>query len=116
MRILSQDKMIDLPYERFIVSLNMQNPKEIIAWTGNHISDDECIVLANYSTREKAEKAMEMLHGAYSPVLVMKEQENGIEPNIKPNDFIIGSISPMPKVDVLDNLYFQFPSDDEVEV
>ena len=43
----------------------MRNQNEIIAWTGNHISDDECITMAIYSSRVKAEKAMEMLHKEY---------------------------------------------------
>lgn len=116
MRILSQDKMIDLPYERFIVSLNIQNPKEIIAWTGKHISDDECIVLGTYSTRVRAEMAMEMLHEAYSPVLVIKEHQEGLKPNIKPNDWLLTPALPTQRIEVADNFYFQFPSDDEVEV
>lgn len=65
MRIISQDGALDLPYERFVISVNMQNQGEIIAWTGNHISDDECIVMAVYSSFAKAQKAMEMLHEEY---------------------------------------------------
>lgn len=65
MRIISQDGTLDLPYERFVISVNMQNQGEIIAWTGNHISDDECIVMAVYSSFAKAQKAMEMLRNAY---------------------------------------------------
>lgn len=72
--------------------------------------------MAAYSTESKARKAMEMFREAYSPVLVIKEQQEGIKPNINPNDFIVGSIFPMPKVDVLDNFYFQFPQDSEIEV
>lgn len=116
MRILSQDGKFDFPYER--VCLEVSDSGKIFAqgdiWGMS--SEDNYIEVAKYENEVKARKAMEMLHGAYSPVLVMKEQENGIEPNIKPNDFVIGSISPMPKVEVLDNFYFQFPSDDKVEV
>ena len=65
MRVISQNGTIDVPYERFVISVNMQEQSEIIAWTGNHISDDECIVMASYAIEEKAEKAMEMLIDTY---------------------------------------------------
>ena len=116
MRILSQDGMTDIPYEQcgFIVFFD-----ELFSgnWDINaNIGGNKSYKMAEYSTEEKARKAMEMLREAYSPVLVIKEQQEGIKPNIKPNDFVVGSISPMPKVEVLDNFYFRFPSDDEVEV
>lgn len=111
MRILSQDNgKYDLPYENIILE-KMMDCNTIYAYTGT----GQPFKMAVYSSAEKMNKAMEMLQKAYSPILVMKEQENGIEPNIKPNDFVFGSISPIPKVEVLDNFYFQFPSDDEVE-
>ena len=96
MRIISQDGTIDVPYERFIISVNMQNQGEIIAWTGNNISDDECIVMAIYSSREKAEKAMEMLRNVYL------EYEKGMSTEYW---FAFN----FPKV-------FQFPQDEDVEV
>lgn len=112
MRILSQDNgKYDLPYENIVLE-KMMDCNTIYAYTGT----EQPFKMAVYSSAKKMNKAMEMLQKAYSPVLVMKEQENGIEPNIKPNDFVIGSISPMPKVEVLENFYFQFPADDEVEV
>lgn len=102
MRIVSQDGTIDMPYERFIISVNMQNQGEIIAWTGNNISDDECIVMAVYSSRAKAEKAMEMLRTAY---LSRMELDGGYDMvhgcYVQPNYWVL------PKV-------FQFPKDEDV--
>ena len=104
MRVISQNGMIDVPYERFIISVNMQEQSEIIAWTGNHISDDECIVMASYSTKEKAIKAMEMLRDTY---LSRMELDGGYDAvngcYVQPNYWVL------PKV-------FQFPQDDEIEV
>lgn len=119
MRILSQEEIkeiFDIPYEQ--CELHMYHDE---IFSDNYVifarsASGKGYKMAKYSTEEKAVKALEMLQKAYSPILVMKETENGIEPNIKPNDFIVGSLSPMPKVEVLDNFYFRFPNDDEVEV
>lgn len=116
MRILSQENLynIDLPYEMCGLSMGYMGDKsKFFVYAYFQGADNK---MAEYSSAEKARKAMEMLQKAYSPILVMKEQENGIEPNIKPNNFVIGSTSPMPKVEILDNFYFQFPTDDKVVV
>lgn len=112
MRILSQDGLrFDIEYENCHLAVN-EKCCEIEAETNN---PNFTPVMASYSSIEKCRKAMEMLQKAYSPLLVMKEQPDGIMPNIKPNDWIVGSV-PTPKVEVMDNFYFQFPTDDEVEV
>lgn len=95
MRIISQDGMIDVPYEQFIISLNTQDMHEVIAWTGENIKDDECITLAYYFTESRARKAMEMLRTAYQGNKIEKTYHEGT------------------------NYYhpiFQFPADDEMEV
>lgn len=97
MRLISQNGEIDVPYERFVISVNMQNQGEIIAWTGNHISDDECIVMAVYSSFNKAQKAMEMLHDKY---------KDYVRATNKSNFF---TMFDYPKV-------FQFQKDEDVEV
>ena len=104
MRILSQDGTIDVPYERFIISVNMQNQGEIIAWTENDISDDECIVMAVYSSRAKAEKAMEMLREEYGKHFF------GQGGAMATANFYVPPFAFIPpKV-------FQFPQDEDVEV
>lgn len=110
MRIISQDGTIDIPYERFIISVNMQNQGEIIAWTGNNISDDECIAMAIYSSREKAQKAMEMLREHHEKVAFLKTIINteigaSFVRGLSENDF-----------DKMTRNYFQFPKDEDVEV
>ena len=104
MRLISQNGAIDVPYERFIISVNMQEQSEIIAWTGNHISDDECIVMASYSSKEKAEKAMEMLREEYGKHFV------GQGGAMATANFYVPPFAFIPpKV-------FQFPQDEDVEV
>lgn len=110
MRVISQNGTIDIPYERFIISVNMQEQSEIIAWTGNHISDDECIVMASYSSEEKAEKAMEMLRKTY--------ENNELYHHTSTTDSFkdFASISSNEKFNELTSEYFKFPNDDEIEV
>lgn len=60
MRVISQDGRIDLPYEQIAVVNNDADEMMIIAYAVN--SDDDTIWnLAEYSTKEKAKKAMEEL-------------------------------------------------------
>ena len=123
MRIVSQDGAIDMPYERFIISVNMQNQGEIIAWTGNNISDDECIVMAIYSSREKAQKAMEILRNAYAGRFVTNaDVPDDFNEQLK--ELMKGGFGTVIVIDTNDsrvefnnlNGYFQFPQDDEIEV
>ena len=61
MRVISQNGMIDLPYEKLVVSVNMRNQCEVIAWDASNIASDSYLVLATYSSVEKSHRAMEML-------------------------------------------------------
>lgn len=112
MRILSQDvlQIQDLPYEKTRVYLE----KDGITVKG--LFDGIVFELAKYSTEAKARKAMEMLREVYSPVIVIKEHQDGLKPNIKSNDWLVTPALPMQRIEVADNFYFQFPADDEVEV
>jgi hypothetical protein len=60
MRIISQDGRFDLPYELVVVSIDTVDKMTIIAYAVNS-DDSEIWELAEYSTKEKAVKAMEML-------------------------------------------------------
>lgn len=116
MRILSQDGLhegiIDVPYEQ--VSLEQ---KENEIWCGySSTLDRHCVgkCLARYSDEQKARKVMEMLRKAYSPKIEIKEPIEKEIPKPKVSDWIWTVKEP--RIEVLDNFYFQFPSDDEVEV
>lgn len=60
MRIISQDGRFDLPYELVAVSIDTVDEMMIIAYAVN-LEDSEIWNLAEYSTKAKAAKAMEML-------------------------------------------------------
>lgn len=60
MRIVSQNMIYDLPYDKCFVWLNKNNV--MASPIGEPDSD---YILASYSTPEKAEKAMQLLHEVY---------------------------------------------------
>lgn len=64
MRIVSQDGRIDLPYEQIVVVNNTVDEMTIIAYAVDSY-DDTVWKLAEYSTKEKAVKAMEELRTEY---------------------------------------------------
>lgn len=85
MRVISQHGNVDLPYEQIVVCHAMES---VIA-----LYNGEKYVLGEYSSKEKAYKAMEMLREAWIKETV--EFEDGIYHR---------------------NIIFQFPQDDEIEV
>ena len=110
MRILSQDNgKYDLPYENIVLE-KMMDCNTIYAYTGT----GQPFKMAVYSSAEKMDKAMETLRNAYSPKIEIKEPIQKEMPKLRSGDWV-WTVSE-PKVEVLDNFYFQFPSDDEVEV
>ena len=99
----------------FFISLVDASEIRIVA-----IGDDDNVVIAKYSTEEKAKKAMEMLIDTYQygkRVAVPKFDESGIDKedditlyNTRLiNDFFKGGTYVPTKV-------FQFPKDEDVEV
>ena len=93
MRVISQDGMMDIQYENFSLGITGGNYitaiRDIVA-SPRVISDG---ILAKYSSKEKALKAMEMLKNTWIGESV--EFENGFYHK---------------------NCVFQFPTDDEVKV
>lgn len=67
MRVISQKGMpvmTDIPYEKVVISQSMIEPNKIVAWDFFG-GEDTIILMAEYSTPEKAEKAMQKLHECY---------------------------------------------------
>lgn len=105
MRIISQDGTTDVPYEHVaVIRLN----KKIYFFNSNLITDSQA--LAEYSTEEKAEKAMEMLREQHEKVAFLKTIIN----TEKGTSF--ASRLSITEFDEMTRNYFQFPKDDEVEV
>ena len=102
MRVISQDGIIDVPYEMAVVYVECEG---VIAKVG-----DKRYVMGSYSTEKKAVKAMEMLREHNEGVIFLKTIIN----TEKGPPFVSG----LSKTDFnkLTQNYFQFPKDDEVQV
>lgn len=104
MRVISQDGTMDVPYENVVL---YQDEKEIMCiFSGIYIGRK----LAQYSTEEKAIKAMEMLREAYN-------NNEFYHCTATTNTFqeSIGLLS-NEKFKEVTSEYFRFPQDDEIEV
>lgn len=96
MRIISQNGLLDVPYELIAISPYSKNMATIVGtFPGNDLGKgDRVYILAEYSTEEKAIKAMEMCREKY-----LSRTVNGYY--VQPNYWVL------PKV-------FQFPKEEEV--
>lgn len=66
MRIISQDKEFDLPYEETTIQVFANGT--IAAFSLTDLGNDDFITMAKYSTKEKSIKAMEMCRHEYCKV------------------------------------------------
>lgn len=102
MRIISQDKEFDLPYEE--TTIQAFENGTVAAFSLTDFESAAFITMAEYSTKEKAIKAMEMCREKY---LSRMELEGGYDVvngcYVQPNYWVL------PKV-------FQFPKDEEVQI
>ena len=72
MRVISQDGRIDIPYDYFSLSMSCARitsgkveDRNVFSIVCHNLSSPNGTKLAEYSTEEKAKKAMEMLRIAY---------------------------------------------------
>ena len=65
MRVISQDGTMDFPYENSIVFIDTRGVRDKAFVRTQTIGDNEASIMAQYSTEEKAKKAMEMLREDY---------------------------------------------------
>lgn len=114
MRIISQSGRIDIPYEVAVVYVEYEG---VIAKVG-----DERYAMGNYSTEEKAFKAMKMLIDTYTGMPIVMQNVDVSEDTAKEFEklkkcgIIVRAENQPSKVDFINNAFFQFPKDDEVEV
>lgn len=114
MRVISQRGNVDLPYEQIVVCHAMES---IIA-----LCNGEKYVLGEYSSKEKAYKAMEMLREVYVGMpIVMQNVDISDDAakefeRLKKCGIMMRTENQPSKVDFVNNIVFQFPQDDEIEV
>lgn len=109
MRVISQDGTIDMPYEEVII----QRFKSRIYFLNKNLTGVESLnddmQIAEYSTEEKAEKAMEMLRIAY---------ENNVFYHCTAGSKCfeeVRSILSEEQFRKATTEYFQFPAEEELE-
>lgn len=112
MRIISQNEKLDLPYENIVVEIM---DSVIVAYTPM----TNPLRMAQYKSQEKAEKAMQMLHEAYTGApFIMKNVEvpDGFAEQLK--DMKSGFITVLDREDNVRidpiNIVFRFPQEDEI--
>lgn len=118
MRVISQDGRLDFPYERSIVFFSLKDATIVQIQA---IGDDEAGTLAKYSTKEKAQKAMEMLRVAYAGKFITnadipEDFDETIKTAMKGG---FGTVIVKDSCDRVEfnnlNGYFQFPTEEELE-
>lgn len=112
MRVISQGGTIDVPYDYFSLSMSSGKYKDVeVAYIYCHnLSSPNGTKLAEYSAKEKAVKAMEMLKRAYENNMFYHCMANTKRFEEAQN---ILSVEQFRKATAE---YFQFPQDDEIEV
>ena len=121
MRVISQDGTIDMQYEEVVI----QRFKSEIYFLNKNLTGVESfngdMQIAEYSTEEKAKRAMEMLRDAYigMPIVmqnvdisegVMKEFER-----LKKCGIMVQTENQPSKIECISNAIFQFPTEEELE-
>lgn len=126
MRILSQNGSVDINYDlgNLSIAYGSGGNREFYSIYFHSCSCVEGAKMAEYSTEEKARKAMDMLHGAYCGEIYMKcgdyeisdidlsqELEKKIREEMSKAKFLTTVPNPMIECKI-----FQFPQDNEIEV
>ncbi len=120
MRVISQNGVVDAPYENFVFSITKDN---YIVATRDSIGRPSEIasgVMAKYSTQEKAEKAMQLLHKAYSgmPIIFQNVEIPKIDDDRLKGILDCSIIANIPnepsKVELVNNVIFQFPKEEDL--
>lgn len=122
MRVISQDRTMDMPYEEVII----QRFRSRIYFLNKNLTGIESLSddmqIAEYSTEEKAIKAMEMLREAYVGMPIVMQNVDISEDvakefeRLKKCGIMVQTENQPSKVDFINNAVFQFPQDDEIEV
>lgn len=123
MRVISQDGRTDIPYENFVFGITKDNFIVAIRDTVARPSEVCQGIVAEYSTKVKAQKAMEMLRTAYAGRFVTNADISD-DFNEQLKELMKGGFGTVIVKDTNDssvefnnlNGYFQFPQDDEIEV
>lgn len=121
MRVISQDGTLDMPYEEVII----QRFKSRIYFLNKNLTGVESLTddmqIAEYSTEEKAKKAMEMLRDVYigmpivmQNVYISEDMAREFE-RLKKCGIMVQTENQPSKIECISNAIFQFPAEEELE-
>lgn len=123
MRVISQDGTMDVPYE--ISSLSMAVGKyenvEHAAIFCHNSSTAMGTKMAEYGSKEKAKKAMEMLRDAYICMPIVMQNVDVSEDvakefeRLKKCGIMVQAENQLSKIECISNAIFQFPAEEELE-
>lgn len=113
MRIISQNGLLDAPYELIAISPYSGNMATIVGtFPGNDLGKgDRVYILAEYSTEEKAIKAMEMCREQYAQSELNKDMIQKVADTLSK---ISVSVIDDVRKQLAEKYLFQFPADDEI--
>ena len=113
MRIISQSGLLDAPYELLAISPYSGNMTTIVGtFPGNDpTKDDRIYILGEYSTEEKAIKAMEMCREQYAQSELNKDMIQKVADTLSK---ISVSVIDDVRKQLAEKYLFQFPADDEI--
>ena len=121
MRVISQDGTLDMPYEEVII----QRFRSRIYFLNKNLigveSLNEDMQIAEYSTKEKAKKAMEMLRDAYIGMPIAMQNVDISEDvarefeRLKKCGIMVQTENQPSKIECISNVIFQFPAEEELE-
>ena len=128
MRVISQNGRIDIPYDYFSLSMSVAKitsgkveDRNVFSIVCHNLSSPNGTKLAEYSTEEKAKKAMEMLRDAYigMPIVMQNvdvSEDVSMEFEIlKKRSILVQTENQPSKIECISNAIFQFPTDEELE-
>ena len=116
MRVISQNGRIDIPYDYFSLSMSCAKiasgkveDRNVFSIVCHNLSSPNGTKLAEYSTEEKAKKAMEMLRIAY--------ENNEFYHHISNSEHFTEITQALSEemFKKATSEYFQFPTDEELE-
>lgn len=116
MRVISQDGRIDIPYDYFSLSMacaritsGMVEDRNVFSIVCHNLSSPNGTKMAEYSSEEKAKKAMKMLRIAYGNNKFFHHTANS-EYFVK-----LCNVLEREKFEEYTSEYFQFPTEEELE-
>lgn len=128
MRVISQDGRIDIPYDYFSLSMSWAKiasgkveDRNVFSIVCHNLSSPNGTKLAEYSTEGKAKKAMEMLRDTYIGMPIAMQNVDISEDVVKEFErlkkcgVLVRADNQPSKVEYINNVIFQFPTEEEFE-